>query len=108
MLEMAKGAEFDEGRSIWVVNNAATDEQFEFDKDGRHLRTRSLLTGIEMREMEYGQGGGLLGMREGGRELWRIALNEGNDGGEWSIDQGEKRLLRVKAEMEEGIVHSKV
>ena len=42
MLEMAKGAEFDEGRSIWVVNNAATDEQFEFDKDPQPVQDAGL------------------------------------------------------------------
>lgn len=57
---------FDAEQQIYTVENPQTNEQYEFNGRGMHLRTKALADGVTLQEMEYARDGRLLTIREGG------------------------------------------
>uniref|UniRef100_A0A914GXE9 EGF-like domain-containing protein n=1 Tax=Globodera rostochiensis TaxID=31243 RepID=A0A914GXE9_GLORO len=86
--------EFDPEHKVYRVNSPKTSEQFEFDEEGRHVRTREMDSGAVLRNITYGDGHGelVLSIEEGQTEL---KVLRGPSEGQWTIDTGKGRRVEV-------------
>lgn len=107
---------FDAEQQIYTVENPQTNEQYEFNGRGMHLRTKALADGVTLQEMEYARDGRLLTIREGGggegaaRELLEAKATEkkemdGDEDGDILIAKvrcrriEEKKIEEIRSQM---------